>query len=288
MLTCANCCFSRLTEDMGAATAAGNVSGSLVKSLRAWILVMFLPVKSGLSWSCLPPPSLLLAVSDAGSTAPDSDVLYSPSRRHTSWQHQLCMHTVLPGYLAVTWGDQGEEGLLSVPMWSVTSAAWQENQLVSVVVAVLTDGDTDLAKMWTETSYIFSLCLPMGLWDVEVTLGSKGAPGKYSQCLQAILVSGGASDFCRWLELPVCMGEISAKTYSSLLPLLSLLYFCSLAVFPLDIWLPSIPAQLPVCFTLISTVLCKIWCKAWLLLSDLPPEFRHLWCGICQLLEIAF
>lgn len=35
---------------MEAATAAGNVSGSIVKSLRAWIVVMLLPVKSGLSW----------------------------------------------------------------------------------------------------------------------------------------------------------------------------------------------------------------------------------------------
>lgn len=48
--TCANCCFSRLKEGMEAATAAGNVSGSLVKSPRAWIVVVLLPVKSGLSW----------------------------------------------------------------------------------------------------------------------------------------------------------------------------------------------------------------------------------------------
>lgn len=68
----------------------------------------------------------------------------------------------------------------------VTSAAWQENQLVSVVVAVLTDGDRDLAEMWTETSYIFSLCLPVGLWGGEVTRGSKGAPGKHNQCLQPL------------------------------------------------------------------------------------------------------
>lgn len=49
MHACANC-FSRLMENMEAATAAGNVSGSLLKSLGAWILVMLLPVKSGLSW----------------------------------------------------------------------------------------------------------------------------------------------------------------------------------------------------------------------------------------------
>lgn len=50
MHTCTNCCFSRLKEGMETATAAGNVSGSLVKSLIAWIVVVLLPVKSGLSW----------------------------------------------------------------------------------------------------------------------------------------------------------------------------------------------------------------------------------------------
>lgn len=127
----------------------------------------------------------------------------------------------------------------------VTSAAWQENQLVSAVVAVLTDGDTNLAKRWTETSYIFSLCLPVGLWGVEVTLGSKGAPGKYSQCLQPFWFQE------VWVTFA---GDLSYQSsWEKSLLKLTVLFFLSshccvfsLAVFPLDIWLPSISAQVPV------------------------------------------
>lgn len=141
-------------------------------------------------------------------------------------------------------GPERGRPLVCAHVVCVTSAAWQENQLVSVVVAVLTDGDRDLAKMWTETSYIFSFCLPVGLgWGSHTW--EQGSSWETQPVPAAIPVSGGVSDLCRWLELPICMAKISAKTYCSLLPALSLLYFCSLAVFSLDIWLPSIPAQLP-------------------------------------------
>jgi len=100
--TCANCCFSRLKEGTEAATAAGSVSGFLVKvpesldcggapTSKIWfkLVVVF--------------PPLLLAVSDAGSTAPDSDALYSRSKHHTHHGNTSYAHTpFLPGLLAVT------------------------------------------------------------------------------------------------------------------------------------------------------------------------------------------
>lgn len=112
----------------------------------------------------------------------------------------------------------------------VTSAAWQqENQLVSVVVAVLTDGDTDPAKMWTETSYVCSPYLPAGLWVWGSHTWDHGSSWEIQLMPAGTLDAGGVRDVCRRLQLPICLAQISAKTCCPLLPpCLTAVFFFSL------------------------------------------------------------